>query len=52
MLIKEELLPPQAKDHSLLGEYEDTREFHISGEHIPNFSINYKTIIKYRIIIW
>ena len=32
MLIKEESLPPEAKDHSLLGEYEDTREFHISGD--------------------
>ena len=32
MLIKEESLPPEAKDHSLLGEYEDTREFHINGD--------------------
>lgn len=32
MLIKEESLPPEVKDHSLLGEYEDTREFHISGD--------------------
>ncbi len=32
MLIKQESLPPEAKDHSLLGEYEDTREFHISGD--------------------
>jgi len=32
MLIQEESLPPEAKDHSLLGQYEDTREFHISGD--------------------
>ena len=32
MLIKGEPLPPEAKDHSLLGKYEDTREFHISGD--------------------
>ena len=32
MLIKGEPLPPEAKDHSLLGKYEDTRELHISGD--------------------
>ena len=32
ILIKEEPLPPEAKDHPLLGIYKDTREFHISGD--------------------
>ena len=32
MLIRQEPLPLEAKDHSLLGEYADTREFHISGD--------------------
>ena len=32
MLIKKESLPPEAKDHPLLGNYKDTREFHISGD--------------------
>jgi len=31
-LLNEETLPVQARDHSLTGEYQDTREFHISGD--------------------
>ncbi len=25
-------MPPEAKDHALLGEWKDTREFHVSGD--------------------
>jgi len=31
-LINNEDLPPEARDHHLTGEYQDTREFHISGD--------------------
>jgi len=32
MLLNNEELPPEAKDHNLTGNYKDTREFHISGD--------------------
>ncbi len=38
-LLKEEELPPSAKDHSLSGEYQDTREFHIGGDLIVIYRI-------------
>ena len=31
-LLQEKELPAQAKDHFLSGKYQDTREFHISGD--------------------
>lgn len=31
-LINEEELPAEARDHALTGKYQDTREFHISGD--------------------
>ena len=31
-LLQEEALPIEAKDHPLSGKYQDTREFHISGD--------------------
>jgi mRNA interferase YafQ len=31
-LLKEEILPAEALDHSLKGEYVEYREFHISGD--------------------
>ncbi|MDF1884568.1 type II toxin-antitoxin system YafQ family toxin [Sulfurimonas sp. SAG-AH-194-C21] len=31
-LLQELSLPIEAKDHPLSGEYQDTREFHISGD--------------------
>ena len=31
-LLNNEALPVEARDHSLSGEYQDTREFHISGD--------------------
>ncbi len=31
-LLNGEILPVEARDHSLTGIYEDTREFHISGD--------------------
>jgi len=32
MLLEELPLPPEAKDHPLIGDYENFREFHISGD--------------------
>ena len=32
LLLNKEELPIESKDHSLLGEYKDTRKFHISGD--------------------
>lgn len=31
-LLRGEALPPEARDHSLVGEYDTFREFHISGD--------------------
>lgn len=31
-LLSNEVLPMEARDHALNGEYKDTREFHISGD--------------------
>ena len=44
MLLKEEELPLLAKDHSLSGEYQDTREFHISGDLMVVYRINNNTL--------
>jgi len=49
MLIKEEILPPEAKDHSLLGKYEDTREFHISGDLILIYMATETELVLIRI---
>lgn len=32
MLLQEQTLPPEAKDHPLIGDYDNFREFHISGD--------------------
>jgi len=32
MLLKNEPLPEEARDHNLLGEWADFREFHIGGD--------------------
>jgi mRNA interferase YafQ len=32
LLLNEEKLPKEASDHALSGNYNDTREFHISGD--------------------
>jgi mRNA interferase YafQ len=42
ILIKEEWLPTESKDHSLLGEYQDCREFHIGGDMLIIYLANSK----------
>jgi mRNA interferase YafQ len=32
LLLNEKQLPPEAKDHRLIGNYSDFREFHVSGD--------------------
>ncbi len=39
ILIKNEKLPKEAKDHSLNGNYKDYREFHISGDLLVIYKI-------------
>lgn len=43
ILIKGEMLPAESKDHSLLGEYQDCREFHIGGDMLIIYLVNSKT---------
>jgi mRNA interferase YafQ len=42
MLINEQPLPQEAKDHSLTGEWKDCREFHIGGDLIVIYRIDKK----------
>jgi len=40
MLLDEEELPEEARDHALTGNYKDTREFHISGDLLVIYRID------------
>lgn len=42
ILMKGELLPTESKDHSLSGEYQDCREFHVGGDMLIIYLINIK----------
>lgn len=48
VLLKEEILPSEALDHPLKGEYEDFREFHISGDFLVIYIIedNYLKLVR------
>lgn len=35
-------LPPESKDHALVGEYQDCREFHLGGDMLIIYLINTK----------
>ncbi len=48
-LLKEEILPTEALDHSLKGEYVDYREFHISGDLLLIYKIENNTLQLIRI---
>ena len=43
LLSKEELLPEEARDHSLKGEWANYREFHVSGDVLVIYRINIET---------
>jgi len=43
-LAQQKTLPPEAKDHSLTGEWNDFREFHISGDLLVIYQIENQTV--------
>ena len=49
LLLEEKELPSQAKDHNLSGEWQDTREFHISGDLLVIYRIENSTLQLLRI---
>jgi len=44
LLLNEEELPSEARDHQLSGNYQDTREFHISGDLLVIYRIEEGTL--------
>jgi mRNA interferase YafQ len=48
-LINEESLPTEARDHTLSGEWSDTREFHIAGDLLVIYMLTSESIILIRI---
>ena len=44
LIVNEEELPVQARDHFLSGEYKDTKEFHISGDLLVIYMITNNTL--------
>ncbi|MCT7567850.1 type II toxin-antitoxin system YafQ family toxin [Aliarcobacter butzleri] len=49
LLLNNEELPSEAKDHYLTGEWKDTKEFHISGDLLVIYMINETTLQLLRI---
>ena len=49
LLLEEKELPSQARDHNLNGEWQDTREFHISGDLLVIYRIENSTLELLRI---
>lgn len=43
-LLREEPLPPEAKDHALKGNWRDCREFHVSGDLLVVYRIKEETL--------
>lgn len=48
-LIEQKELPPEAKDHSLSGDWSDFREFHVSGDLLVIYKIGENTLYLVRI---
>lgn len=48
-LLREEPLPPEAKDHPLKGKFSDYREFHISGDLVLIYRVINDTLQLIRI---
>ena len=48
-LLKEESLPKEAKDHSLKGNFQEYREFHVSGDLLVIYCIEDETLKLIRI---
>jgi len=49
MLMGENELPTEALDHSLIGEYKDTREFHIAGDLLVIYLLTETELVLIRI---
>ena len=49
LLLNNEELPNEAKDHNLLGDFKDVKEFHISGDLLVLYRINSNTLELLRI---
>lgn len=48
-LLKEETLPPEARDHALKGVFQEYREFHVSGDLLVIYCIEDETLKLIRI---
>ncbi len=49
LLLNEEELPSESRDHELTGNYKDTKEFHISGDLLVVYRIEESTLELLRI---
>jgi len=49
LLLEEKSLPPEAKDHPLVGKWKDFREFHLGGDLLVIYKIEGKSLILVRI---
>lgn len=49
LLLNNEELPSEARNHSLMGEYKDTKEFHISGDLLVIYILSGNTLQLLRI---
>ena len=49
LLLNNEELPNEARDHNLLGDFKDVKEFHISGDLLVLYRINNDTLELLRI---
>ncbi|SFV89767.1 conserved hypothetical protein [hydrothermal vent metagenome] len=49
LLLNQETLPAEARDHDLTGNYRDTREFHISGDLLVIYRIEENTLELLRV---
>ncbi|MDN5060836.1 type II toxin-antitoxin system YafQ family toxin [Aliarcobacter butzleri] len=49
LLLNNEELPSEAKDHYLTGEWKDTKEFHISGDLLVIYMLKENTLQLLRI---
>ena len=49
LLLEQKPLPPEAKDHSLSGNWKDFREFHLGGDLIVIYKIEDNNLILVRI---
>ena len=49
LLLRGEPLPPEAKDHPLIGDWKDFREFHLGGDLLVIYKIDGNDLILVRI---